>query len=65
MTERIDADRRQVLRGIYGVVHVKTSEDEYAARAWHRVERAFHRRAKELGYGVRKVEPPAPADVAG
>ena len=40
------------------------SEDEYAAQVRGRVERAFHRRAKELGYEVRKVEPSAPAEPA-
>jgi transposase len=42
----------------YGAAYVKKSEDEYAAQVRGRVERAFHRRAKELGYEVRKVEPP-------
>ena len=28
----------------------------------HRTERAFHRRAKELGYEVKKVEPAAAAE---
>jgi transposase len=48
----------------YGAAYVKRTEDEYAARVRGRVERAFHRRAKELGYEVRKVEPPAPAGAA-
>lgn len=43
----------------YGAAYVKKTEDEYAAQVRGRVERAFHRRAKELGYEVRKVEPPA------
>ena len=46
----------------YGAAYVKKSEDEYAAQVRGRVERAFHRRARELGYEVRKVEPPAPAE---
>ncbi len=49
----------------YGAAYVKKTEDEYAAQVRGRVERAFHRRAKELGYEVRKVEPPAPPDAAG
>jgi transposase len=48
----------------YGAAYVKKSEDEFAAQVRGRVERAFHRRAKELGYEVRKVEPPAPAGAA-
>lgn len=48
----------------FGAAYVKRTEDEYAAQVHHRVERAFHRRAKELGYEVRKVEPPAPAEPA-
>lgn len=49
----------------YGAAYVKKTEDEYAAQVRGRVERAFHRRAKELGYEVRKVEPPAePAEPA-
>jgi transposase len=48
----------------YGAAYVKKTEDEYAAQVRGRVERAFHRRAKELGYEVRKVEPPAPPDAA-
>lgn len=42
----------------FGAAYVKKTEDEYAAQVRHRVERAFHRRAKELGYEVRKVDPP-------
>lgn len=45
-----------------GVPYVKKTEDEFAAQVRGRVERAFHRRAKELGYEVRKVESPAPAE---
>jgi transposase len=46
----------------YGAAYVRRTEDEYAAQVRGRVERAFHRRAKELGYEVRKVEPPATAE---
>ena len=46
----------------YGAAYVRKTEDEYAAQVRGRVERAFHRRAKELGYEVRKVEPPGPAE---
>jgi transposase len=47
-----------------GAAYVKKTEDEYAAQVRHRVERAFHRRAKELGYEVRKVEPVEPSGLA-
>jgi transposase len=47
----------------YGAAYVKKTEDEYAAQVRGRVERAFHRRAKELGYEVRRVEPPEPVAV--
>ncbi len=47
----------------YGAAYVKKAEDEYAAQVRGRVERAFQRRAKELGYEVRKVEPTEPAAV--
>ena len=47
----------------YGAAYVKKTEEEYAEQVRGRVERAFHRRAKELGYEVRKVEPPDPAEV--
>ena len=46
----------------FGVGYVKRAEEEYAVQVRARVERAFHRRAKELGYEVRKVEPPAPPE---
>ena len=48
----------------YGAAYVRKTEEEYAAQVRGRVERAFHRRARELGYEVRKVEPLAPADAA-
>ena len=46
----------------YGAAYVKQTEGAYAEQVRGRVERAFHRRAKELGYEVKKVGPPAPAD---
>jgi transposase len=46
----------------YGVGYVKQTEEAYAEQVRGRVEKSFHRRAKELGYEVRKVEPPAPAE---
>src|SRR5206468_7810868 len=47
----------------YGAAYVKQTEEAYAEQVRGRVERAFHRRAKELGYEVRKVEPPDRAEV--
>jgi transposase len=49
----------------YGAGYVKQTEAAFAEQIRGRVERSFHRRAKELGYEVRKVEPPAPVEPAG
>ena len=46
----------------YGVAYAKREESQYAEEVRHRTERAFHRRAKELGYEVKKVEPAAAAE---
>jgi len=46
-----------------GAAYVKRTEAAYAEQVRERVERQFRRRAKELGYEVRKVEPPVPAEV--
>ncbi len=48
----------------HGAAYVERTEDAYAEQVPARVEKQFHRRARELGYEVWKVEPPAPADVA-
>ena len=40
----------------YGAAYVKQTEAAYAERVRARVERSFHRRARELGYEVKKVE---------
>ena len=42
----------------FGVAYAKREESAYADEVRHRTERAFHRRAKELGYEVKKVEAP-------
>lgn len=47
----------------HGVGYVKQSEAVYAEQTRAKVEKPFHRRAKELGYEVRKVEPAAPPAV--
>ena len=40
----------------FGVAYAKREESQYADEVHHRVEKQFHRRAKELGYEVKKVE---------
>ena len=42
----------------FGVAYAKKEESQYADEVHHRVEKQFHRRAKELGYEVKKVEAP-------
>jgi hypothetical protein len=43
----------------YGMAYVKKDEAAYAEQVRERVEKQFRRRAKELGFTVVKVEPPA------
>jgi hypothetical protein len=46
----------------HGVGYVKQTQEVYAVQARAKQEKQLHRRAKELGYEVRKVDPPsAPA----
>jgi len=47
----------------YGVAYAQREESAYAEEVRHRVEKSFHRRAKELGYEVKKIEAPAEATV--
>ena len=42
----------------YGVAYMKKEEAAYAEEVRGRTEKSFHRRARELGYEVRKIEPP-------
>ena len=42
----------------YGVAYAQREESQYADEVYHRVEKQFHRRAKELGYEVKKIEAP-------
>ena len=42
----------------YGVEYMKKTEAEYAEQERARQEKSFHRRAKELGYEVKKAESP-------
>ena len=46
----------------YGVAYQKRSEEEFVVDHQKRMEKALHRRAKELGYELRKVERPAEAE---
>jgi len=39
------------------VGYVKQTEQVYAEQTLQKMEKQFHRLAKELGYEVRKVEP--------
>ena len=42
----------------YGLAYVQKTEAEYAQQVRDRLERQLHRRAKELGYELKKIEPP-------
>ena len=41
----------------HGAAYVKQSQEVYAEQTRQKVEKQFHRRAKELGYEVKKLEP--------
>jgi len=41
----------------YGLAYMKKEEAMYAEEVRGRVEKSFHRRARELGYEVRKIAP--------
>jgi hypothetical protein len=43
----------------YGEAYVKQTEKQYAAEVRERQEKQLARRAKELGFELKKVEPPA------
>ena len=45
----------------FGVAYAKKEESQYAEEVKRRLEKSFHRRAKELGYEVKKIEAPAEA----
>jgi hypothetical protein len=45
----------------YGEKFVQQEEAHYAEEVRERLERQLHRRARELGYAVKKIEPPAEA----
>jgi hypothetical protein len=42
----------------YGMAYMKRDEEAYAAEVKAKLEKSFHRRAKELGYEVKKIEVP-------
>ncbi|MGL6073931.1 MAG: hypothetical protein ACRC8S_07205 [Fimbriiglobus sp.] len=42
----------------HGMAYVKQTEAAYAEQVRDRLERQLHRRAKELGYEVKKIELP-------
>jgi transposase len=42
----------------YGMAYVKQTEAAYAAQARERQERQLHRRALEVVYELKKIEPP-------
>ena len=42
----------------YGIAYMRKTEEEYAAQVRGRQDRQLHRRAKELGYELKKIEPP-------
>ena len=44
----------------YGVEYQKRSEEEFATEHRKRMEKSLHRRARELGYELKKIETPAP-----
>jgi transposase len=43
----------------YGLAYMKQSEDAYAEQVRERLEKQLHRRAKELGYTLTRIDPSA------
>ena len=48
----------------YGVAYAKQTEDAYAEQVRERTEKQLRRRAKELGYELKPIEPPVAPAVA-
>jgi transposase len=48
----------------YGVAYVQETEAAYAAQVRARLEKQLQRRARELGYELKKIEGPVPVPVA-
>jgi hypothetical protein len=46
----------------YGVEYMHQTEAEYAEQTRARVEKNLRRRARELGYELKKLEPPVSAE---
>ena len=51
----------------YGLVYQKRSEEEFVVHHRKQMEKNLHRRAKELGFELKKIEPPPsePPSTAG
>ena len=45
----------------YGEAYAAQQEQQFAAEVRDRQERQLHRRARELGYELEKIEKPTPA----
>src|SRR5580704_10869393 len=43
----------------YGLAYMRQTEEAYAKQVHDRLEKQLRRRAKELGYELKKIEPPA------
>ena len=41
----------------HGIAYMKKEEAAYAAQVHERLEKQLHRRAQELGYELKKIEP--------
>ena len=48
----------------FGIAYVKESEEKYAEQTRQRLEKQLRRRAKELGYELKPIEPPVVPAVA-
>jgi hypothetical protein len=48
----------------HGIAYMKKEEAAYAEQVRERLERQLHRRAKELGYELKKIEP-QPVNIDG
>ena len=47
----------------YGVAYMMETEAVYAEQVRQRLEKQLQRRAKELGFELKKIDPPAPPTV--
>jgi len=65
--QAITATARKLARIVYGLVrwgltYVKQTEEAYAEQVRQRLEKQLQRRAKELGYELKRVEAAAEAE---